>query len=97
MRVLQITDGEIQALVAPALRAYLRKAGFVIGASSGDEPSTFWMPVNIDLAGHVDVIRDEDGIWTFTQEENMHVADRVAEASEYHGAAIAQRGSPPCR
>lgn len=90
MKELRLTDGELQAIVAPAIRERLRAAGFAMGTSSGDLPSSFWMPVNLNLAGHVEIIRSEDGVWSFTQVDGV-IADRVAVTGEIHEGAILGR------
>ena len=96
MRELRITDGEVQALIAPAFRARLRAEGFKMGTASDADPSSFFFPINLNLAGHVEVVRGADGVWSIFQEDDAHINDRTAAASEYHGGAIAGRDQP-CR
>ncbi len=90
MRELRITDAELQALIAPGLRRKFVEAGFKTGTAS-DENTSFFFPINLQLAGECFVTRHEDGTWTFTQEEAPMIADRVAQAAVSHASAIAQR------
>jgi hypothetical protein len=90
VRELRITDGELQTLIATALRRKLAKAGFKTGTPS-DANAAFFFPINLELTGDCEVIRHEDGTWTFTQEETPMIADRIAQTAIFHAAAIAQR------
>lgn len=91
MKELRLTDAELQALIAPALRAKLRAAGFEAG-----RPSTihgypfFFLPINLDLAGQVSIERSEDGTWMFRQEQNPIVVERTEVAEECHRGAQMQ-------
>jgi hypothetical protein len=95
MRSFQISDRDLQALIAPALRAKLAAAGFKMGAvmdgRSGDPNCAFYFPINLNLAGDCGVRRDEDGTWTISQEESPLLADRTAETFQAHVAAIASQ------
>lgn len=93
MRELRLTDQEIQRLVAPKLVAKLRKAGFVMGRSSGEFPSALFVPISLDLTGWCSFTRDHDGVWTFQQDENR-IAEIIADGLEAHGDAIATREAP---
>ena len=78
-----MNDRELAALVAPVLQRKLREAGFKTGTSS-DHHSAFYIPINLDLAGYVSVIRYEDGTWIFSQEVNSRVAERLGESLAMH-------------
>lgn len=97
MRELEMSDGEIQALVATAIRAKLKAAGFTMGATDDADavegPGAFYFPINLNLAGDCTVTRAEDGTWTITQEDNPLLADRTASAFQSHAAAIERRES----
>jgi hypothetical protein len=87
MRELQITDADLQKLLAPTIRKYLRKAGFKMGAPSGAEPPSYFFPINLELAGDVTVTRREDGTWSFTQETDLMLIERTAESGFAHASA----------
>lgn len=87
---LQMTDAEVQKLVAPAIRKHLRKAGFKTGIRS-DESGSYLFPIDLQLAGDVSVHRSNDGIWTFRQEESAIIADRMAQMMILHAEAISAR------
>ncbi len=86
MRELRLTDGELQKLIASALRRKLAKAGFKTGTPS-DASSAFYFPLNLQLCGDVSVVRYEDGTWVFTQDDAV-IADRLAETFILHAVAI---------
>ena len=81
-----MTDRELQDLIAPALRARLREAGFKTGVPS-DEHAGFFFPINLELSGSCDVARNADGTWTFSQCDAL-VADRTAATLMAHYNAI---------
>ena len=89
MKELRITDSELQAVIAPALRKFLAGKGFLMGTPS-DSLTTYFFPIDVNLAGCVDVTRDADGVWTITQDEHG-MAERVAVSAFEHGEAIASR------
>jgi hypothetical protein len=93
MKELRITDQDLQALVAPALRERLKKVGFVLGRSTGEFPAAVWVPINLDLVGWCHFVRTDDGVWVFQQDENR-MAEIVADGREDHGEAIATRQAP---
>ena len=90
MRVLRLTDRELQDIVGPALRAKLKMAGFVSGTPSNDH-TAFFFPINLDLAGDVVVTRHEDCTWTITQECDLTLLERTQAAGEAHVAAMVDR------
>lgn len=95
MQTFQISDRDLQALIAAALRKELAAAGFVIGASmvgTEDPNSAFYFPINLNLAGKCAVMREADGMWTFTQEVNQALAERTAASHESFIDALGQRG-----
>lgn len=83
MRELRLSDAELQALIAPALRKKLKAAGFAFGTAT-DEHAGFYFPINLALAGSISVVRYEDGTWVFAQETNATLADRTADAFVSH-------------
>ena len=85
MRELRMTDGELQRLIAPAIRKKLKAAGFVSGTPS-DEHAGYFFPINIEMNG-LEVTRHEDGTWTFVQED-LAIAGRLNDTLDIHGAAI---------
>jgi len=87
MKELKLTDGELQALIAPVLCKKLRAAGFKMGTASDEESSSFFFPINFNLTGNCYVFRDADGIWTIGQEDAV-IHDRVSSAMRLHIAAI---------
>jgi hypothetical protein len=93
MREIRLTDQELQKLVAPVLRGYLRRRGFVMGRSSAEFPTSLFVPISLDLVGWCNFERDADGVWTIQQDENR-MADLMAEAREMHYAAIVNREAP---
>lgn len=94
MREVQITDAELERLIAPAIRKRLRAAGFKMGTASDEVPSAFMFPINLNLAGVVGVHRSEDGVWTFSQEDNPMLADRMMDSMIAHGHAFETRTTP---
>lgn len=96
MRELRLTDRDLQALVAPGLRAKLRAAGFKIGRSSGEFPAALFVPISLDLVGWCQFTRDEDGVWTILQDETR-MADILDDAHAMHADAVATRAAPPVR
>jgi hypothetical protein len=93
MRELRLTDGELQKLVAPAIRAHLKTAGFHTGASSCNN-NAFFFPINLDLAGDVRVTRHEDGTWVFTQETYPALAERTDDCEGLLVSALMRRDQP---
>lgn len=93
MQELRLTDQELQALVAPALRARLREAGFKMGRSEGEFPSSLFVPISLDLVGWCSFERDEDGNWIFKQDENRMV-DLMGDSQAAHFEAITNRHMP---
>lgn len=87
MRELRITDEDLQALIADALRDKLKAAGFntVVGST---EHAGFFFPINLGLAGQCTVTRHEDGTWTFTQEDNARLAERMEACLGFHAQAV---------
>jgi hypothetical protein len=73
---LRMDDRELARLIAPALQQRLREAGFKTGTAS-NRNAAFYMPINLDLAGHVAVTRYEDGTWIFSQEVNSCLVQRT--------------------
>ncbi len=95
MKTFQISDRDLQALIAERLRKKLAAAGFETGASmvgTEDPNSAFYFPINLNLAGKCAVMRGEDGMWTFTQEVNQALADRTAASHESYIDALGHRG-----
>lgn len=90
MREVQISDAELQALIAPPIRERLKAAGFQTGASVTASCGVF-LPVFLDMAGSIEVERTEDGMWTFRQELNVELADRTADALHAHVESIGAR------
>jgi len=86
VKELRITDAELQSMIAPALKAKLHAAGFQRGFCDA-EHCGFFFPINLELAGTCTVTRNEDGTWTFTQQDNT-ITDRLDETYEIHAAAI---------
>lgn len=93
MLELRLTDQELQALVAPRLVARLRKAGFKMGRTEGEFPSSMFVPISLDLVGWCSFTRDADGFWTIQQDETR-IAEVVADAHEMHYEAITGREAP---
>ena len=89
MKEMRITDAELQAMIAPALKARLHAAGFTPGFCDA-EHCGFFFPVNLELAGTCTVTREEDGTWTFAQQDTA-VADRMEQSLEMHADAVATR------
>src|ERR1700684_1321499 len=89
MTEVQITDGELQKLIAPALRKFLKSKGFRFGTAS-DDNCAYWFPINLELGGSVEIERGEDGTWLIRQ-ENAVVADRRAGTLMIPGGAVAGR------
>ena len=89
MKQITMTDLELQKLVGEALRARLRKEGFVPGSAS-DEHNGFYFPVSLELAGDVKVTRFADGTWTFEQETNQMLAERIASSLVSHVEAVTE-------
>lgn len=87
MRVLTLTDGEVAGMIAPLLRARLKEAGFVSGASS-DDHTGFYFPIALDLAGEINIVRHEDGTWVFTQTLDTALAERMNATEAIHSQAI---------
>ena len=87
MRELRITDAELAGLIAPRLRARLLKAGFQPGEPT-DGHIAYYLPINLDLAGNIEVARSDDGIWVFTQQIGGTLAERTDATMEAHGEAI---------
>ena len=87
MRELRITDAELQALIAPGLRARLKQAGFRNGTASNDHTG-FFFPINLEIAGSCTVGRLEDGTWVFTQVDDAVIAERTELASAAHTDAV---------
>lgn len=96
MKEFKISDAGLQALVADALRKRLIAAGLRPGAPSNDCCAVA-LPVNLNLAGEVEVERDEDGTWTFRQQLDAEVSSRTAFAAECHASAVAAREASSCR
>lgn len=94
MRELQITDAELERLIAPAIRKRMRAAGFKMGTASDEVPSAFVFPINLNLAGVVGVHRSEDGVWTFSQEDDPMLADRMIDSMMAHEQAFETRTIP---
>lgn len=89
MKELQITDAQLQKIVGAALRKHLAAAGFRMGASSGETPPVYGLPVNLDLAGKFGVFHDcATGVWTITQEEDEVLCDRTTDAVRSHVEAM---------
>lgn len=82
MRELILTDAEMQKLVGTKIRQRLVKAGFKIGRSEGRNDS-IWVPVDLNLLAGSHITRDEDGFWTFRQEDPMIIA-RVKDTVAIH-------------
>lgn len=76
-KTLTITDAQLQKLIGSALRKKLGDAGLVRGTCSANS-CTVCLPVNLDLAGEVDVSRDEvNGLWLFEQTLDTPTEQRV--------------------
>lgn len=89
MKELRLTDRELQDMIAPALRARLRAAGFEPMHSDGAEPMGFSLPITLDLAGDVTLERNiDEGIWTFRQVAHGDLADRTDFAERAHREAV---------
>lgn len=91
MKELRLTDAELQALIAPALRARLQESGFAFGRPMDarlDEFDIMLFPIGLDLAGLASVERDLEGVWTFRQIDSAVLHDRTADALRSHVAAI---------
>jgi hypothetical protein len=91
MNTLRISDGELQTLLATAIRKKLAGAGFKTGASMegwGNPNCAFYFPINLNLSGQCGVQRGADGFWTFSQEDNPIMADRLAATLRAHADAI---------
>ena len=94
MREVQITDAELERLIAPAIRKFMRRVGFKMGTPSDETPSAFMFPINLNLSGAIGVHRSEDGVWTFSQEDDPMLADRMIETMIAHGQAFDTRATP---
>ena len=94
MRELRISDAELQSIIAPQLRKRLRKAGFAMGAPSAEQQPTYMFPINLDVSGVMMVIRQDDGVWIF-QQEDMKIAERLEESFLMHGDACINRANAP--
>ena len=90
---LRISDGELQQLIAPAILKRLKKAGFRNGTPS-DDMCTFFLPVNLNLAGRVKVTRHEDGTWLIQQETDDMLIERTDTCAGLNFAAFMQRDQP---
>jgi hypothetical protein len=84
-----ITDAELQKLIAPPIIKFLKSKGLRAGTPS-DDNCAYWFPINLELAGTVEIERGEDGTWLIRQDDAI-IADRCAETLMIHGAAIAAR------
>lgn len=95
MKTLSISDRDLQKLIAPALRKKLAGAGFVMGATmdvrSDDPNSSFYFPINMNLAGVCSVLRGADGIWTICQQVDQALAERTMASHESYIEASAAR------
>jgi hypothetical protein len=67
LKQLELSDAQVQELVAPALLKRLRDAGFHTGVPT-DTATTVYVPINLDLVGDVEIVRYEDGTWVFRQQ-----------------------------
>ena len=97
MKELRIGDRELQALIAPALTARLKAEGFHTGVPT-TEHCGFYFPINLCLAGDIEIVRHEDGTWIFSQEVDDRLASRTFAALEDHSvvcatAAVAFKGA----
>jgi hypothetical protein len=90
VRELQISDAELQKIIATGIRKKLKDFGFKTGPAS-DGNQGFFFPINLDLSGEISVVRTADGVWTFTQEDDAIFADRTAECTSYAVAAMMKR------
>lgn len=86
-------DRELAALIAPALQQKLREAGFKTGTAS-NRNAAFYMPINLDLAGHVSVERYEDGTWVFSQVTDNCMVTYLDEANAIFVKMLKGRAPP---
>ncbi len=98
MKQLSIKSDELQSLVATALKARLRAAGFKLGSSDGLERSCLMIPVNVGMTGYCQLTYHEDGTWLFEQEDDTVVAERTHDTFRSHfdaqrNAALKNAGS----
>jgi hypothetical protein len=82
VREVRISDADLQKIIGPPLRAFLKKNGFKSGTAS-DEGTGYFFPIDLDLAGNISVVRHADGTWMFLQEDAL-IADRVAQTAALH-------------
>jgi hypothetical protein len=83
MKQLTMTDKEVQALIAPAIRKKLKAAGFVSGTAS-DDHAGYLFPIDLQLAGAITIQRHDDGTWVFQQEEDLTLMERTAATFAAH-------------
>jgi hypothetical protein len=88
VKELRLTDRELQALIAPALLARLKAAGFVTAHSEGAQPVGFAFPITLNLAGEVTLHRSDEGVWTLTQLSDGDLAERTEFAQRAHVEAV---------
>jgi hypothetical protein len=86
-----MTDRELQKLIATPLVAKLKAAGFKTGTPSNDHTG-FYFPINLNMAGELSIVRYEDGVWTFRQEDSYIAADRQAASIQAFVEACERNG-----
>lgn len=96
MKEVRISDAQLQQIIGRPLVEHLRRNGFQTGRGTHEQCSIA-MPIELDLAGAVDIIRSEDGIWTFRQELDYALSARMEFAADSHMTAIESREAPSCR